>query len=180
RFLNIKIENWGYGSGMFVTMFLGGLWHGAGWNFVLWGSLHGLYLVVYRAFTTGSKHKRKRNRSLKITHPLSALKMIPMYLLVTLTWLPFRAPDIHATGIYLRRLFDWTGALDFSQLPLILFLLLVMVIMDLPAYTRDDHLYLLALPSWLQNAILFSGFLAVAITMLLHLNAVRPFIYFQF
>ncbi|MCP5053408.1 MAG: MBOAT family protein, partial [bacterium] len=71
RFLSIKIENWGYGSGMFVTMFLGGLWHGASWNFVLWGSLHGLYLVVYRAFITRSKHKRKRNQSLKITHPLS-------------------------------------------------------------------------------------------------------------
>ena len=31
---------------LIVTMLLGGLWHGAGWTFVLWGALHGVYLVV--------------------------------------------------------------------------------------------------------------------------------------
>lgn len=35
---------------LFVTMLLGGLWHGAGWTFVLWGALHGSYLVVNHAF----------------------------------------------------------------------------------------------------------------------------------
>ncbi|WP_250656602.1 MBOAT family O-acyltransferase [Alkalimarinus coralli] len=35
---------------MMATMLLGGLWHGAGWTFVLWGGLHGVYLVVNRAW----------------------------------------------------------------------------------------------------------------------------------
>ena len=35
---------------LMVTMLLGGLWHGAGWNFVIWGGLHGLYLAVHRAW----------------------------------------------------------------------------------------------------------------------------------
>ena len=35
---------------LMATMLLGGLWHGAAWNFVLWGGLHGLYLVVHGRF----------------------------------------------------------------------------------------------------------------------------------
>ena len=35
---------------LFLTMLLGGLWHGAGWTFVLWGGLHGLYLVIHRVW----------------------------------------------------------------------------------------------------------------------------------
>ena len=34
---------------LMLTMLLGGLWHGAGWTFVIWGGLHGLYLCVDRA-----------------------------------------------------------------------------------------------------------------------------------
>merc|ERR1711916_280688 len=35
---------------LFITMLLGGLWHGAGWNYVIWGGLHGFYLTVNHAF----------------------------------------------------------------------------------------------------------------------------------
>ncbi len=37
-------------SNLFITMFLGGLWHGAAWNFAIWGSLHGLYLMINHAW----------------------------------------------------------------------------------------------------------------------------------
>ena len=36
---------------LFIVMFLGGLWHGASWNFVIWGILHGAYLAVHRAMS---------------------------------------------------------------------------------------------------------------------------------
>ena len=38
-------------SNLFVTMVLGGLWHGASWNFVVWGALHGLYLIINHAWS---------------------------------------------------------------------------------------------------------------------------------
>jgi D-alanyl-lipoteichoic acid acyltransferase DltB (MBOAT superfamily) len=37
---------------LMLTMMLGGLWHGASWNFVIWGGLHGLYLSVHKLWTT--------------------------------------------------------------------------------------------------------------------------------
>ena len=44
---------------LFLTMLLGGLWHGAGWNFIIWGVLHGLALVIHKFWMekTGSRNK---------------------------------------------------------------------------------------------------------------------------
>jgi len=41
---------WRTQKNLMLTMLLGGLWHGASWNFVIWGGLHGLYLAVHRAW----------------------------------------------------------------------------------------------------------------------------------
>ena len=43
---------------LFLTMLLGGLWHGAGWTFVMWGGLHGLYLMINHAWRQWRKPKR--------------------------------------------------------------------------------------------------------------------------
>ncbi len=45
-----------------LTMVLGGLWHGAGWNFLLWGALHGAYLVIERMFGLHRVHPRGLRR----------------------------------------------------------------------------------------------------------------------
>ena len=58
---------------LMITMLLGGLWHGASWNFVVWGGLHFIFLVVNQSY-------RKILSSLKITPPRSVL---PIYWLLT-------------------------------------------------------------------------------------------------
>lgn len=40
-------------ANLMTTMLLGGLWHGAGWNFIIWGGLHGLYLVIHQLWRAG-------------------------------------------------------------------------------------------------------------------------------
>src|SRR5438034_3751465 len=45
---------------LMITMLLGGLWHGAGWTFVIWGGLHGLYLVINHAW----QHLTRRFREI--------------------------------------------------------------------------------------------------------------------
>ena len=72
-----------------LTMLLGGLWHGASWCFVVWGALHGLYLVVERLlrswFSGGAWLERWYVRI-----PLA----LTTYLLVSVTWVFFRASDL--------------------------------------------------------------------------------------
>ena len=67
-----------------VVMIIGGIWHGAGWNFILWGFSHGILLIV--------NHEINRN-NIKIFLPTLA-KQIITFLLVTITWVLFRAENI--------------------------------------------------------------------------------------
>lgn len=75
---------------IFFVMFISGIWHGAGFTFLLWGTVHGLALVVHRLW-------RQMGRKL----PVGLAKGIT-FLFVSLAWVLFRAKDIHsAQKIYL-------------------------------------------------------------------------------
>lgn len=68
---------------LLATMLLGGLWHGAGWTFVLWGALHGIYLVLNQFWT--------KNCKLSIT-PIIAWSLT--FLAVVIAWVFFRAENL--------------------------------------------------------------------------------------
>jgi alginate O-acetyltransferase complex protein AlgI len=68
---------------LFLTMFLGGLWHGAAWVFVLWGMLHGLGLVVHRVAS-----------DLGLVPPWRWLSRAMCFTFVVILWVPFRAGNI--------------------------------------------------------------------------------------
>lgn len=76
---------------LLVTMLLGGLWHGAGWNFVIWGGLHGMFIVCNHLW------HRIRDRwgwSARCGFPgLFASRALTL-LAVTVAWVFFRAPDL--------------------------------------------------------------------------------------
>jgi D-alanyl-lipoteichoic acid acyltransferase DltB (MBOAT superfamily) len=75
---------------LMVTMLLGGLWHGAGWTFVVWGGLHGLYLVINHAW-----HHVAGRFGLRGSHPLLKLVAGPLtFLAVCFAWVYFRAPSL--------------------------------------------------------------------------------------
>jgi D-alanyl-lipoteichoic acid acyltransferase DltB (MBOAT superfamily) len=70
---------WRRRRNLMLTMVLGGAWHGAGWTFIAWGALHGMFLVLQQYF--GGGKARWWNR------PLT-------FCAVMLAWVPFRAPDM--------------------------------------------------------------------------------------
>ncbi|MBO3457617.1 MBOAT family protein [Aetokthonos hydrillicola Thurmond2011] len=67
---------------LFTTMLLGGLWHGAGWTFIAWGALHGIYLVINHWW-----------RKLQIPLP-KFLSWIITFVAVVIGWVIFRSPHI--------------------------------------------------------------------------------------
>jgi hypothetical protein len=74
---------------LLLTMLLGGLWHGAGWTFVAWGALHGLYLSVYHGWTAWRK---RGGRELSQPSPAGVWAgRLLTFLLVLLAWVFFRA-----------------------------------------------------------------------------------------
>jgi len=89
---------------LFIVMFLGGLWHGAGWTFVLWGSLHGVYLLINHAWQAWRKSKG--------LDPMSSgtlakfLSTALTFLAVVVAWVYFRAETVDAAN---RILIGMTG-----------------------------------------------------------------------
>ena len=84
-----------------LTMLLGGLWHGASWNFVIWGGYHGALLAIERAMGRRLFEERPR----LWVYPLRALLTL---VLVCLGWVFFRAGTLADSWYVLGQMF--TGA----------------------------------------------------------------------
>ena len=82
---------------LMATMLLGGLWHGAAWNFVLWGGLHGLFLIIHTGF-----------RRTRLPVPAIVGQMLTL-LAVIVAWVPFRASGLDATLAMLRGMAGCNG-----------------------------------------------------------------------
>jgi alginate O-acetyltransferase complex protein AlgI len=87
-------------ANLVITMTLGGLWHGAGVNFIVWGALHGVLLVLYRVLGGG-----RRDEAGPFS-PRDVPRALLCFNLVCLLWIPFRAPSFGVTTSYLRGLFQ--------------------------------------------------------------------------
>lgn len=77
---------------LLTVFFLTGLWHGASWNFVVWGLWHGMFLIIERVL---------RNKKVTIPVP-KALKWCYTMLIVVIGWVFFRASDLTAALAYLK------------------------------------------------------------------------------
>jgi len=161
---------------LMITMLLGGLWHGASWKFVLWGALHGFYLIVHRFWL-----EVKRKRNWEVNGPLRLI-LIPLstfftFLLVTLSWVYFRADNAAtATGMIRRMLTGGKGG-EFLSSPILSISVLVLITAHFLATFSDYGSLYRRLPTPFK--VVGYG----VIFYLLSISSIRdntPFIYFQF
>ena len=148
-------------------MTLAGLWHGAGWNFLAWGALHGVGLAVERA---------ARGVGRTLAKPLA---ITWVFAFVTLLWIPFRAPDFNQTLAYLAAFTRVEGYAPVALTPLPLVLIAIGLAMNAAptAWLGRTEAGLARLPATIQAALL------AAVTLTLFAAAqegTAPFIYFQF
>ncbi len=87
---------------LFLTFLLGGIWHGAGWTFMIWGALHGVGCVVHRYWTRWGK---------SIWLPVAWMMT---FLYVHVGWVFFRAPSVQDAWQMLRRM---TGVSGMETMP---------------------------------------------------------------
>jgi len=83
-----------------TVMLLGGLWHGAGWNFVIWGGLHGFYLVInhaWRVIRGNLGHYPNKQNGIVIL-----LSRLATFVAVTVAWVFFRAENLDVSWSMLR------------------------------------------------------------------------------
>ncbi len=155
---------------LMLTMLLGGLWHGASWMFLLWGGLHGLYLLTARSLRPVMPRLVARFSNTGLA--------FATFLVVTLTWIPFRAEDGSTALAVLVALFR----ADFPVMPLNsllpAFVCGVGMVWWHIAHQRADALtWFVRLSNPVQALVL--GFCLVGI-FLTSGGESRGFIYFQF
>ena len=161
---------------LMITMLLGGLWHGASWNFIIWGFLHGIYLVIYKLLFNAQYFKIPLiNKNLNIV-----INICFIYFLVLITWIPFRSPDLATSLDFVSHIVNWKGLVDSSQLLIIIYIIIALFIIDLPSHLLKNEMYLLRLPKWIRNPIYVIGFILIFIFLLNNYSDPKPFVYFQF
>ncbi len=83
---------------LFLTFLLGGIWHGAGWTFVLWGTLHGIALVIHRLWSKILNCNMPKFLAWSLT-----------FSFVVLAWIPFRAINFERTTLFIDGLLLQNG-----------------------------------------------------------------------
>ncbi|MFZ1587747.1 MAG: MBOAT family O-acyltransferase [Candidatus Microthrix parvicella] len=156
---------------LMLTMLIGGLWHGASWTFVVWGGLHGLYLVAERAIGV-SEHRGVRP-------PIRAGQLpskLFTFALVSMTWVFFRADDFGQAMDVFRSLFSGSGGLPIEDVILVGVIALEVLLMDLYARRQPALMKVLQYPVVEGFAY---GMLAVGVIVWSGGGGAQ-FIYFQF
>jgi alginate O-acetyltransferase complex protein AlgI len=158
---------------LLITMVLGGLWHGASWNFVLWGALHGLGLIVHKYWANIRLPFRER-------FLYKLFSWVMTYGFVVMCWLPFRSQNFNSTYYYLQRMFNPSTVGVNWMFPTSLILIAITIAWHV-AY-KANLPWLLSYPrstimSFRTMTVVFSCLMLIVLFAPLNTS---PFIYFQF
>ena len=95
---------------LFITMFLGGLWHGASWNFAIWGILHGVYLAFERLIERYTLLKWNMNNRF-----VRFFKWLLIFHLISFAWIFFRAVDFSDSALIIQNIFTMQGEISIAN-----------------------------------------------------------------
>jgi len=158
-----------------ITMLLCGLWHGAAWNFVLWGAFHGLLLIGYRVVRSPLLAIAKSSQ------PWTGWVLLGqtgvMFCLTTVGWILFRATSIDQIGYLLTHLGWQPSAASAEFLGDLVFFSAPLLVVQLCQYVSQDLLVLTKLPAW--GRLPLYG-LMLAWMVIFSDRSPSEFIYFQF
>ena len=147
-------------------MLLGGLWHGAAYNFILWGAYHGLLLILMRNVISEEKFSSKM-----------VIQIFINFHLIVLSWLLFRVTDIDNFMDYTHGLFAFTGGTALS--PLLYFILTIAILSHFTPRKYFDRL----IEEYFNTAVLpvkAAVYTGLIFTFIGASIGTPAFIYFQF
>ena len=178
---------------LMIAMLVGGLWHGAAWTFVMWGALHGIYIVINHAW---HGIRRKLGHNLDNSTILGrGISWLLMFIAVVIGWVFFRSENFNSAILIIETMFGLSG-FDFPELGIEwniwYFILLSFLLVKLMPNTQQimNH-YEPALDTYFWKT--YSGkiklaptlswviiIVFIAVSAILGLGKESEFLYFQF
>lgn len=168
-------------TNLFIVFLVSGLWHGAAITFVIWGAIHGLFIVVEKAMS---------NHGLKVSRKglLGTLVFIPLtFVIASFAWIFFRANST-ADALYVAGgIFDWSEQTDYFALGLIqpefyagLIAILLLLVFD-AIHRRFNAVKILdKIPFFIRPILYVVIIFTILIFGIYGEDGVSEFIYFQF
>jgi len=182
--LAIEFRNYrkhGIFTALFLTFLISGLWHGAGWNFIFWGGLHGLYYIPviyskkrFTSITTNKSTSKKEDFSFS-----DFPKIILTFLMVCLTYIFFRASTITDAFGYIKIIITeiprWPAGVPYKSI----FFIIIVMVTEWFQRGKEHGLQFnenSTVPVYLRWTI----YLVLLLTILVFSGEQQEFIYFQF
>lgn len=180
---------------LMITFLASGLWHGAAWNYVVWGGLHGIYQIL------GDMINPLKERSLKLLRVDTSVfsyrlgQVLCTFCLTCFAWIFFRAKSFLSALLYIRRLFTrwnpwvlfnesmYSLGLDRREMNILFFSLLVLLLVDLLRYLRKENVaaFLMKQNLWFRWLVVFGLIVMILVYGEYGLNFdSAQFIYFNF
>ena len=172
-----RVVKWRWYYNLYITFVISGFWHGANWTFIVWGALHGTYLVVGLMLSEWFKRKFNMIES----GWMRPLKVFFTFILVCFAWIFFRADSMQSASIVIAKIGEFfTGNSAFD--PVIkgfgVFSLALAVGSIILLFGLESERFRKAPKGIISSTILIT-FLA-AITLCFGVMGSKSFIYFQF
>jgi alginate O-acetyltransferase complex protein AlgI len=146
-----------------LTMLLGGLWHGAAWNFVVWGAFHGALLVAYRPLESVQRFRW--------------LRVPIMFGFTILGWIIFRSASLADIGTFLTQMGPTPSSQSLRWIVMLAAGWFPLIVVEAWQHRTGDLLAPLEMP-WPLKGLTLAGL--VAATLVLGVRKGGEFIYFQF
>jgi len=164
---------------LLITMILGGLWHGAAWNFIIWGAYHGVLLAIHRAFRDGKRALAAAAANQEGARLLNGLKIVCFFQLTCIGWLIFRARGFHDIVAKFKAVLLYTKLDDFwsPEAGQLLAFVVPFLAFEVYQYLTGD------LEPWRRwpGAVRILWYVALLVLIAILVPEVQtPFIYFQF
>ena len=144
---------------IFITFLVSGIWHGASWNFIIWGALHGIFQIIEKAL-----HLQKEPAKGGI---IKAVRIVITFFLVSFAWIFFRMPTLNdAIGLIVHTVKDFTS-FDIlqNQRIFILFTLPIVIMHDiyLEYFSHKQYWWNNTITRWMLYVTLFILILIVGV-----------------
>ena len=166
---------------LLLTMLLGGLWHGAAGRYILWGGLHGFYLVVHKLLMSFYPKLKVKGEDMSVFHRVIATFVT--FNLVCFGWIFFRAESIKDGLSMLGQIFTQFNVVNLfpficGYFEIILLMVIVFAAQFTPLALKNKVKLFFIESSWIQKSVL----LLILIIFIAQIKSseIQPFIYFQF
>lgn len=179
-----RVSGWRWQRNILIVFILSGLWHGANWTFVLWGAIHGVYILASETLRPLRSTVKERLRIPLGSGWLRAARVLLTFHLVLVAWIFFRAKSVSDALYILAHFFDWgTGwsggylGLTSFEMFLAFFFIGVLLVGDFLKGAGGFERFIRPRPVWVRWPMYYV--LILTILFFGRFDA-RDFIYFQF